>query len=60
MNYKLEFSFKDKPECINCMLGRYIKKDLDGNSIMCCCALGSTPKCPDEGCRNDCPLKVIE
>jgi hypothetical protein len=59
MKYVLELSFKASPECISCMFGRYGKKSLNGESIMCCYAIGNAPKCPEEGCRKDCPLREI-
>jgi hypothetical protein len=58
MKYVLELEFKDKPECINCMLGRYTGKNLDGESILKCQAIGNAPKCPEDGgYRKDCPLR---
>lgn len=57
MKYKLELYFKDKPVCNICMLSRSKGLNLDGETIIRCSALGSRPRCPDEGCHKDCPLK---
>lgn len=55
--YVLECYFKDKPECQKCMLRGTKGLNLDGETVIACFGLGSRPKCPEEGCRKDCPLK---
>lgn len=57
MKYILELNFIDKPKCSNCMLSGTKGLDLNGETVIACCALGNRPKCPDEGCHRDCPLK---
>jgi len=52
--YFLEFRFRGDPECERCMMG--VSKDGAEESISICAALGSRPKCTEEGCRKDCPL----
>lgn len=56
MKYVLEFGFKDKPECSKCMVCRSRGLNLNGETVMGCAAMGSMPKCPEDGCREDCPL----
>lgn len=58
MKYVLECYFTDKPECSGCMLSRKSGMNLDGETILGCAGLGFMPKCPEEGCLKDCPLKV--
>lgn len=60
MKYILELQFKDKPECSLCMLSGIKGLDLDGESVICCFALGNRPKCPDVGCLKNCPLKKMK
>ena len=60
MEYILKLSFKDKPECARCMLCSSKGQDLRGETVMACFALGIKPKCPEEGCRSDCPLAENE
>ena len=60
MKYILELQFKNKPECRMCMLNRPTAKNLNGESIEQCQAIGYTPRTPEEGCRDDCPLKENE
>lgn len=57
MKYILKLEFKHKPECNKCRLYGAKGQDLDGNTVMACYGLGIRPKCPEEGCRKDCPLK---
>jgi len=56
MEYVLKLGFLDKPKCSNCMLSGVKGLDLNGETVMACFALGIRPKCPEEGCRIDCPL----
>lgn len=56
MKYKLELNFKGKPECSSCILCGVKGLNSEGESVMACFALSIRPKCPDEGCRKDCPL----
>ena len=58
--YVLVCSFKGNPDCGYCVLGRFTSRNLDGNSVRMCQALGVAGKCPDEGCRKDCPLVRAE
>lgn len=58
--YYLEFYFKDMPECNKCMLCRTKGQDINGETVTGYAALGSMPKCPDDGYRPDCPLKIIQ
>jgi hypothetical protein len=60
MKYILEFHFKDKPECGRCMLSDTKGLDLNGESFVGCFGLSHRSKCPEEGCRIDCPLKEEE
>ncbi|HEY8892613.1 MAG TPA: hypothetical protein VIM70_20450 [Clostridium sp.] len=60
MKYILELSFTDKPNCYGCMLSRTKGLDLNGETVIGCSALGSMPKCPEEGCHRDCPLKEVK
>ena len=57
MKYVYECYFTEKPECSKCMLCRTRGLDGDGETVSGCAALGIMPRCPDEGCREDCPLK---
>jgi hypothetical protein len=57
MKYKLELNFTDTPKCSSCMLSGVRGLDLEGETVMACFALGIRPKCPEDGCRRDCPLK---
>ena len=43
-------------ECSHCMLSGTKGLDLNGESVTACFGLGLRPKCPEEGCRKDCPL----
>lgn len=58
MKYILECDFTDKPVCDKCMLS-FSKMSSEGESKNYCAALGIRPKCPDEGCRKDCPLNPL-
>jgi hypothetical protein len=60
MKYVLELNFTDKPKCSACMLSGTKGLDLNGETVIACFALGIRPKCPEEGCRRDCPLKLNE
>lgn len=51
MEYILNISFKDKPECKYCMLSF---SQMDGK--VKCAGLANRPKCPEDGARKDCPL----
>jgi len=53
MKYVYECEFIDKPDCNKCMLSN------ERNDKKYCMALGNRPKCPEEGCRKDCPLKEV-
>jgi len=57
MKYILELEFTDKPECKKCMLSRPTAKNFYDESVYQCQAIGFTPRCPEEGCIKDCPLK---
>lgn len=59
MKYIYECEFEDTPKCSTCMLSGNKGQDLNGESVIGCFGLGSRPKCPEEGCRNDCPLKKV-
>jgi hypothetical protein len=59
MDYILILKFKDKPECNRCMLCRTKGQNLEGETVIGCAALSRMSKCPEEGCRNDCPLKQV-
>lgn len=54
MKYVYICEFNGTPECVKCMLS-----DDDGVHRNCM-ALGSRPRCPEEGCREDCPLRFHE
>lgn len=56
MRYILEFYFTDKPECRTCRL-EFSKMGFDDETHEHCAGLGNRPKCPEKGCRKDCPLK---
>lgn len=58
--YVFECWFNGKPECNKCMLSRSKGIGLDGETVVGCAGLGSMPKCAEEGCRKDCPLKPVE
>lgn len=60
MKYKLELQFKDKPQCSSCMLCGTKGLDLNGETVMACYGLSRRLKCPEKGCRKDCPLKQDE
>lgn len=60
MRYVLELNFRDKPICSSCMLSGVKGLDLNRESVIACFGLGNRPKCPEEGCRKDCPLKILE
>ena len=60
MRYVYECVFIDKPKCSRCMLSGAKGQDLHGETVMACFALGIRPKCPEEGSRTDCPLKLKE
>lgn len=60
MKYVLNIEFRNLPKCSLCMLCRSKGFDLNHETVMGCAALGTMPKCPDEGYRKDCPLKPIE
>ena len=55
--YKLEFAFESVPTCGRCMVSGARELDSNGESYKVCYALGARPKCPQDGCRHDCPLK---
>jgi hypothetical protein len=59
MEYIFKLGFLDKPKCSNCMLSGVKGLDLNGETVMACYGLGIRPKCPEEGCRKDCPLIKI-
>jgi len=59
MKYVLETNFRDKPVCSSCMLCGTKGLDLNGETVLACFGLGIRPKCPEEGCRKDCPLKAV-
>lgn len=52
--YVFECYFEDTPKCEWCMLSKNTGEHRN------CMALGIRPRCPEEGCRKDCPLKKIE
>ena len=52
----LAFNNEKGAECSRCMLSGSKGQDLNGETVMACYALGIRPKCPEEGCRIDCPL----
>lgn len=56
MEYILKLSFWDKPNCNGCMLSGTKGLDLNGESVLACYGLSRRLKCPEEGCRVDCPL----
>ena len=60
MKYTLTLEFKKTPVCHHCMLCRVKGQDSNNESTVGCAALGIFPKCPDEGCRDDCPLIANE
>lgn len=60
MKYILELHFKNKPECNCCMLRRSKGLNFDGETVMACYGLANLPKCVDDGCREDCPLRSTE
>lgn len=55
MKYVYECEFKDKPECYKCILSITID-DWD----LYCIVLDGRAKCPMDGHRLDCPLKLIK
>jgi len=60
MRYVLELNFIEKPNCSSCMLSSVKGLDLNGESVIACFGLVNRHKCPEEGCRKDCPLKILE
>jgi len=54
----LSFNSERGIECIYCMLST-VGYSVKGEHKICT-ALGSRPKCPEEGKREDCPLVIIE
>ena len=60
MKYKLKLQFKESPECCRCMLCGIKGLDLNGESVEACFGLSQRPKCPEEGCRINCPLILEE
>ncbi|MGH4125120.1 MAG: hypothetical protein ACREV6_19565 [Clostridium sp.] len=56
MKYVLELSFAEKPVCEKCMLSGTKGLDLNGESVIACYGLSRRLKCPEDGCRKDCPL----
>lgn len=54
--YVLMCGFKDKPECAACKLSGAKGLDIKGETVIACYGLCTRPKCPEEGCRDDCPL----
>jgi hypothetical protein len=59
MKYVFEANFKDTPVCTSCMLSGTKGLNSEGETVIACFALGIRPKCPEEGCRRDCPLKLV-
>lgn len=61
MKYVYELQFHGEPECESCMLCGNKGQDLNGETVMACFALGTRPKCPEDGGRRyDCPLLKVE
>jgi hypothetical protein len=58
MKYVYECLFTDKPVCEKCMLA-FSKMGFNDETHKHCAALGIRPKCPEKGCRKDCPLKKV-
>ncbi|MBE6067746.1 MAG: hypothetical protein E7211_08650 [Clostridium lundense] len=56
----LAFSDEKGAECSRCMLSGVKGLDGNGETVTACFALGIRPKCPEEGCRKDCPLIPVE
>lgn len=60
VRYIYECEFRESPECSMCMLSGSKGLNIDGETVMVCYGLGNRPKCPEEGCRKDCPLKPLD
>lgn len=60
MKYIYRCEFAGKPECKKCMLSGTKGLNINGETVIACYGLGIRPKCPEEGCRNDCPLELFE
>lgn len=58
MKMALLLNFNDEKgvECSRCMLSGVKGLDLNGETVNACFGLGIRPKCPEDGCRKDCPL----
>lgn len=58
MQMALLLAFNDEKgvECNRCMLSGVKGLNLNGETVIACFALGIRPKCPEDGCRKDCPL----
>jgi len=56
------FTFDDKKgvECSHCMLSGTKGTDINGDTVIACFGLGLRPKCPECGCRKDCPLVTVD
>ena len=54
MKYVYKCEFIGTPECEKCMLSN------DDGVHINCMALGRRPRCPGEGCREDCPLQSAD
>ena len=52
--YEISFDDKRGIECERCMLS------ISKGEKNICSALGNRPVCPEDGCRKDCPLKLVE
>ena len=51
MDYILELSFTDEPDCLSCVLS------IPKYENYVCPAIRGTPNCPGSGCLKNCPLK---
>ena len=53
MKYVLQINFVGEPNCKDCMLSIYIREKLR------CAGKEFHPFCPENGCRDDCPLHML-
>lgn len=60
MKYIYKIEFEGVRTCKKCMLSGSKGQDLNGETVMACYGLGLRPKCPEEGCRKDCPLQLAD
>lgn len=57
--FKVCFDSSKGIECERCMLS-FMRQAIKGETRLHCAGLGQRPICPEEGCRKDCPLVIVE